>query len=71
MADTSLRRAGMSLPAVQRDGGTRLKRRNVAEWIGELGAGWLPETRDSAIPDLLAPVVDQVKLEGMIAIDGN
>lgn len=62
---------GMSFPAMPRDGGRRLVQRNVALWIAKIEAGWLGETRRSAIPDTLASVARKVELVDMTAIKGR
>lgn len=66
-----LRRIGSSRPALRRDGERKLVHRDVASWTGKIGGGWSVETRDSAIPDKLASVVELVDLDGMMAIKTN
>lgn len=63
MAAASLRRIGISLPAMRRDGGRRLEWRDVAKRIGRIGADWPVETRDFGNPNILVSGVGRVELE--------
>lgn len=52
---------------MRRDLGKKLVRREVAVWIGAMGAGRSAGKRDSAIFETLASVAEPIKLEGMAA----
>lgn len=68
---TSLRQTGKSLPAMQRDGGRRLVRLDVAMWIEVFDADLSAWTRDSAIPDTLVSVAEPAELDDIMAIEGE
>lgn len=67
MAAASLRRIGMSLPAIRSDVEWTLVKQDVAVSIGGIGAGWSAKKRDSAITDTLASIAEPVELDGMMA----
>lgn len=52
----------MSLPVMRTDGEKRLKRRDVAMWMEEIGVFWSAGTRNSVIAGPLASVTEPVEL---------
>lgn len=71
IAAASLRLIGTLHPAMQYDGEMRLLQRVVAMCIGRIGAGWLAEMRDFAIPKILVSLAEPVALDGIMEIKGK
>lgn len=66
MTAASIRRAGMLLSAIRRDGVRRLVRREEKVWFGETVAGRSERTRDLAISNKPASVASHVEsIDGM------
>lgn len=66
-----LQRTQILLPAMQRDGGKELVRRDVKVWMEIIDTSRSWETWDSSILDTLLSIAEPFELEGMTAIEEN